>query len=897
VVEGTCGDGLLNGAEACDDGNGESGDGCSEDCAVEAAGPVCGDGVDTGDEECDDGNTSPGDGCDEECREERCGNSRLDAGEECDPPEAGQCTNHCSFFRDDCGNRVIDGEEGDPRAEQCDDGNDTAGDGCFECRIECGDGRIDSAIGEECDRAIYEAEVCSETCRWQPTCGDGELDSELGEECDPSNGATCVACKVRTAPLPGTCEGGAAGMGGAGGEGGCSGVPTECVLQGAANLLQNGAFATDAAGWLPHSNLVTLGVVDEGDPSPKALDVALTPGQVRVISGAYQCVSVEADRTYQLLAKYRIPSEVPAGVSASVTAILYAGPGCTGTQAEAPATGPSGTVRGAWTPYQLSLDTSALSGPGRLLIRLNALRPVDVSGTRVLWDSVSLTAEGGSCGDCEVGEGETCDDGNQIAGDGCSPSCTLELCGDGVRSPAEQCDDGNSVFGSPGDVCTPRCKSPSSCDACAVSRCPDEVQSCLGLTGEAAAGPRRFVPRATLCDELRTCVQESSCHLFPRQIGGGNTAHLENCYCGTAGNACFEEPGAANGTCRTEVEAALESTDPVAIAGRMSGADARYPAFAAVRDLLACADQDECGTDCVRTPTCGDGFRQDRALTIELVVDGVEVPCADGLTESGRGCRFEECDDGGAEPGGGCDENCLLEVCGNHLVQEGEECEDGNLTDGDGCSSDCQSEFDCGNSVQEPGEACDPPGGEHVCSAAEFASNPSLCACDSECERVVCGDGKLRRPLEACDPPNGFTCGDDCQLLPLEPCQQCISETPEVGALIDDEYCNIDPQCIAAKQCMIQGRCTSTYAQCYCGPDTSAFCENESFVPTGPCHELIASLVGPPGLTNAEILGRMPLPTNPWGMAQVVLSEAAQPQYCYDVCYLCPDFAPGPCQQ
>jgi cysteine-rich repeat protein len=67
-VFGSCGDGIVSAAEACDDGNTADGDGCSAVCAVEPppAG-TCGDGcVDAG-EACDDGNTTDGDGCSATC--------------------------------------------------------------------------------------------------------------------------------------------------------------------------------------------------------------------------------------------------------------------------------------------------------------------------------------------------------------------------------------------------------------------------------------------------------------------------------------------------------------------------------------------------------------------------------------------------------------------------------------------------------------------------------------------------------------------------------------------------------------------------------------------------------------------------------------------------------------
>ncbi|RZD30858.1 hypothetical protein CXT76_01495, partial [Candidatus Parvarchaeota archaeon] len=44
-----------------------------------------------------------------------------------------------------------------------------------------------------------------------------------------------------------------------------------------------------------------------------------------------------------------------------------------------------------------------------------------------------------SCGNGFIQSGETCDDGNVVAGDGCSATCQIE-CGDGIAQAGEQCD-------------------------------------------------------------------------------------------------------------------------------------------------------------------------------------------------------------------------------------------------------------------------------------------------------------------------------------------------------------------------------------------------------------------------------------------------------------------------
>lgn len=83
--------------------------------------------------------------------------------------------------------------------------------------------------------------------------------------------------------------------------------------------------------------------------------------------------------------------------------------------------------------------------------------------------SSSRTAVKAGCGDKFVTGSETCDDGNALAGDGCSSSCLVETgysctaqpsecwsrCGDGVVASDEKCDDGDLDAG---DGCNAACK-------------------------------------------------------------------------------------------------------------------------------------------------------------------------------------------------------------------------------------------------------------------------------------------------------------------------------------------------------------------------------------------------------------------------------------------------------
>ncbi len=116
-----CGDGVMEGDEACDDGNVDGGDGCSASCTIED--PLCGNGKMEGAEECDDGNLDDGDGCSGICTVEACGNGKKEG------------------------------------AEACDDGNAVDGDGCeANCTLSCGNGKVDAA--EECDGAMLPKTDC-----------------------------------------------------------------------------------------------------------------------------------------------------------------------------------------------------------------------------------------------------------------------------------------------------------------------------------------------------------------------------------------------------------------------------------------------------------------------------------------------------------------------------------------------------------------------------------------------------------------------------------------------------------------------------------------------------------------------------------------------------------------
>ena len=120
--EGTvCGDGAVEGAEECDDGNQDGTDSCTNACKL----AVCGDGVLASGEECDEGRETPT--CDVDCTPVVCGDGVLNAsaGEGCDDGSGtATCDDDCSLAQ--CGDGTLNPDAG----EACDDGNQSGGDHC-----------------------------------------------------------------------------------------------------------------------------------------------------------------------------------------------------------------------------------------------------------------------------------------------------------------------------------------------------------------------------------------------------------------------------------------------------------------------------------------------------------------------------------------------------------------------------------------------------------------------------------------------------------------------------------------------------------------------------------------------------------------------------------------------
>jgi len=178
----SCGNGVLDGAEQCDDANQINEDACLNTC-VNA---TCGDGyVQPMEESCDDGNQNDDDACLNTCVQALCGDGKVYADvEDCDDgnTNAGDGCSPLCMLEAKCGNGQV--EDG----EKCDDGNnDDINDGCTsKCQPPtCGDGFVQPNLGEQCDDGNMEDnDACRNNCS-KNLCGDGVFDTKT-EECDGS---------------------------------------------------------------------------------------------------------------------------------------------------------------------------------------------------------------------------------------------------------------------------------------------------------------------------------------------------------------------------------------------------------------------------------------------------------------------------------------------------------------------------------------------------------------------------------------------------------------------------------------------------------------------------------------------------------------------------------------
>ena len=178
------------------------------------------------------------------------------------------------------------------------------------------------------------------------------------------------------------------------------------------------------------------------------------------------------------------------------------------------------------------------------------------------------------CGDGNVDSGEECDDGNTDDGDGCAADCTLEpFCGDGVLDLGEQCDDGNTIDG---DGCSSECTIEVPVPFCGDGNVDVGEQCDDGNTIDGDGCSSNCTVEVPTCPLCRTCaVCGNGIVETPETCDDGNTASGDGCSALCQVEAAPGTPGGpevidfeslAEGTIATEVFASSGS-GPIQVAG------------------------------------------------------------------------------------------------------------------------------------------------------------------------------------------------------------------------------------------------------------------------------------------------------------------------------------------
>jgi cysteine-rich repeat protein len=124
----------------------------------------------------------------------------------------------------------------------------------------------------------------------------------------------------------------------------------------------------------------------------------------------------------------------------------------------------------------------------------------------------------GVCGDGAVNApGETCDDGNQADGDGCSATCVIEVvCGDGAVQSGEQCDDGNVEDG---DGCSSTCQTEVACGDGDVNQAEEECDDGNTASGDGCS---------STC-QLEVACGDGTVNHVDEQCDDGNIVNGDGC--------------------------------------------------------------------------------------------------------------------------------------------------------------------------------------------------------------------------------------------------------------------------------------------------------------------------------------------------------------------------------
>ena len=407
-----------------------------------------------------------------------------------------------------------------------------------------------------------------------------------------------------------------------------------------------------------------------------------------------------------------------------------------------------------------------------------------------------------SCGDgyLDPASTEECDDGNTTAFDGCEPDCTFTCevdanCGDdnpcngteSCNTSAHLCTAGTDL--ADGTECTSPAQTDGVCRAgeCAPRGCGNGVvesgEDCEDGNTDPGDGCENDCSWTCddnpACDDGFSCNGFETCNLTSHTCEAG-TAPMDGIECTTATmpagvcrtGACIMA-GCGNGVVESATE---ECDDENTTPGDGCESDCTFTC----NGDLDCDDLDVC----TGSETCD--------LGPHTCVAG--TPATDGTV-----CAFGSITDGiclGAA--------CVMAGCGNTFVEAGEDCDDGNAVDGDGCDTDCtyscEIEADClDTNLCNGTESCNVT--THTCQAGTA---------------LVCNDGDACT-ADTCDAARGCQAslidmdGDGHAPLALGACgSDCLDTNPNVYVGAEELCDGIDNNCNA----MVDEVAPSWYIDC-----------------------------------------------------------------------------------